>query len=170
MIVSHHDQLSVHWPRLAWDLFIARGGNLIPGISPNHRRWRDIDLLVIGLCHERLLPKSEYRGSWMDQSLFPKRNSYVAPLCRASVFINEGHRTIGPFQHGPSLRIADGKAIACIGCQIGGRCRGGLSRNRGGMRSRGRMATRCGWSSSGTSASQTASGQHKHEKEATQAQ
>src|SRR5437588_7230843 len=124
----------------------------------------------MGLCHERLLPKIEYRGSWMDQSLFPKGKSEVAPFCRASVFINEGHRTIGPFLHGPSLRIADGKTVACIGCQIGGRCGRGLSRNRGRMRSRGRIATRCGWSSSGTPTSQTASGQHEHEKEATQAQ
>src|SRR6266700_1572597 len=106
----------------------------------------------------------------MDQSLFPKRNSYVAPFCRASVFINEDHRTIDPFLHGPSLRIADAKAIACIGGQTGGRCRRGLSRNRGGMSSCRRIATRCGWSSSGTPASQAASGQQEREKEAATAQ
>src|SRR5258708_24270536 len=106
----------------------------------------------------------------MDQSLFPKRNSYVAPFCRASVFINEGHRTIAPFLHGPSLRIADGKAIACIGCQTGGRCRGGRGRNRGRLSSRRRIAAGRGWRCSGTSTSQTASTQQKCEKKATNAQ
>src|SRR5260370_25687358 len=106
----------------------------------------------------------------MDQSLFPKLNSEVATFCRASALIKEDH-TIGPlFYHGPSLRIADAKAITCIGCQAGSRYRRRLGRYRCRLSSRGRIATRRGRNSSSTSASQTASAQQEYKKETTNAQ
>src|SRR5690242_8119057 len=107
MVVSHDDGFYGLCLSLAWDLDIIRRRKLIPGISPNARLWRDVDLLVMGLTRELRQLKLEQRGRWNVSSRRVEPNQEEAPLGSIRLFINKHHLSTALLHDGPSLRVAD---------------------------------------------------------------
>lgn len=141
---------------------ITNRPNLIPGLSPKRRGRCNINLLIVRFRLHGLQSRIESNGSRsVCIGIRCDCHNELDGACR----IDEDDRGSGRGRlvDGPSCWIANGKTVAGIGGQMGGRCRVGLS-------SRRRITTRRAWCSSGTSTSQAASSQQEHQKEATQAQ